>query len=151
MNIEIEEGIMDSYRISLQITDAQSRLSAAQSQLRSLRKDTSDLEGLSRQHASMQSAVTSDMEARMRRLEGCTLDPLKVRSFASYKAAMQEKLSGGQRITSSLDDTSTRITRAKDDVDSQIASASRSCDSIESEISTLQVRLLNAKALEASL
>ena len=141
---------MDSYHISLQITDAQSRLSAAQSRLRSLRKDKSDLEDLSRQHSSMQSAVTSDMEARMRRLEGCTLDPLKVRSFASYKAAMQEKLSGGQRITSSLDDASTRITRAKDNVDSQIAFASRSCDSIQSEINTLQAQLRNARILEAS-
>ena len=142
---------MDSYHISLQITDAQSRLSAAQSQLGSLRGNKSDMEELSRQHASIRSSVASDMEDRMRRLEACTLDPARVRSFAAYKAAMQEKLTGGQRITSSLDDITTRINRANDDVDAQIASTSRKCDSIESEIGTLRVRLREARALEASL
>jgi len=142
---------MDSYQISLEISRTQDRLSAAQSRLSSLCKNKADVEDLSRKHSSMRTLVASDMEARARRLDTATIDPLKVRSFAAYKTAMQGKLANGQRLVSSMDDATTRINRAIDDIDQEIAAESRSCDSIESEISALRVKYNNAKVLEAAL
>jgi len=141
---------MDSYHISLQIADAQSRLSAARSKLSSLRKDRDDLDELSQKHESTRSSVTSDIESRVRRLDSATIDEKKVRSFASYKTVMREKLAGGGRITSALDDTTIRINRAIDDIDWEITIASRNCDCIEDEISSLRTSYNNAKLLEAA-